>query len=192
MTQGAQGGLDPPGRAEGGPKARTDWVGARAQARTSLHKTSNTSLRLRSRDRARQASRPTLSLSLPPYCGRAVRVCGGAGQARSLWPRRLPPGTNPCSLLSCHSRGVGPRHGGSDGAPRADRDGARGHLPEGSLRRGVGSFIRAAHRFPIGAQLCYWCDAQVKKVTTDNVDGFIKEQVDAGKTLFVRWIASEG
>ena len=44
MTQGAQGGLDPPGRAENGPKARTDWVGARAQARTSLHKTSKTSL----------------------------------------------------------------------------------------------------------------------------------------------------
>ena len=31
-----------------------------------------------------------------------------------------------------------------------------------------------------------------KKLTTDNFDGFIKEQVDAGKTLFVRWIASEG
>ena len=43
MTQGAQGGLDPPGRAENGPMARTDWVGARAQARTSLHKTSKTS-----------------------------------------------------------------------------------------------------------------------------------------------------
>lgn len=51
---------------------------------------------------------------------------------------------------------------------------------------------RPTHRFAIGAQLCYWCDAQVKKVTTDNVDGFIKEQVDAGKTLFIRWIASEG
>ena len=51
---------------------------------------------------------------------------------------------------------------------------------------------RCTHRFPISAQLCYWCDAQAKKVTTDNVDGFIKEQVDAGKTLFIRWIASEG
>jgi hypothetical protein len=32
----------------------------------------------------------------------------------------------------------------------------------------------------------------VTKLTTDNFDGFIKEQVDAGKTAFVRWIASEG
>ena len=32
----------------------------------------------------------------------------------------------------------------------------------------------------------------VKKCTTDNFDGYVKEQVDAGKTLFVRWIASEG
>ena len=30
------------------------------------------------------------------------------------------------------------------------------------------------------------------KLTTNNFEGFVKEQVDAGKTLFVRWIASEG
>jgi hypothetical protein len=33
---------------------------------------------------------------------------------------------------------------------------------------------------------------RVKKCTTDNFEGFVKEEVDAGKTLFVRWIASEG
>jgi len=29
-------------------------------------------------------------------------------------------------------------------------------------------------------------------LTTENADNFIKENVDAGKTVFVRWIASEG
>jgi len=29
-------------------------------------------------------------------------------------------------------------------------------------------------------------------LTTTNHEGFIKAEVDAGKTLFVRWIASEG
>jgi len=32
----------------------------------------------------------------------------------------------------------------------------------------------------------------VKKCTVDNMDTTVKEAVDAGKTLFVRWIASEG
>lgn len=32
----------------------------------------------------------------------------------------------------------------------------------------------------------------VKKLSTDNVNDFVKEGVDAGKTVFVRWIASEG
>jgi len=32
----------------------------------------------------------------------------------------------------------------------------------------------------------------VTKCKVDMFDGFVKEQVDAGKTLFVRWIASEG
>jgi len=32
----------------------------------------------------------------------------------------------------------------------------------------------------------------VTKCTTSNFDGFVKDQVDSGKTLFVRWIASEG
>jgi len=32
----------------------------------------------------------------------------------------------------------------------------------------------------------------VTKCTQGTFDGFVKEQVDAGKTLFVRWIASEG
>jgi len=30
------------------------------------------------------------------------------------------------------------------------------------------------------------------KVTNDNADEFVKTNVDAGKTVFVRWIASEG
>jgi len=30
------------------------------------------------------------------------------------------------------------------------------------------------------------------EITTDNADSFIKENVDAGKTVFIRWIASEG
>jgi hypothetical protein len=30
------------------------------------------------------------------------------------------------------------------------------------------------------------------KLTTDNADATIKEAIDAGKTMFVRWIASEG
>jgi len=30
------------------------------------------------------------------------------------------------------------------------------------------------------------------ELTTDNADGFIKDNVDAGKTVFIRWIASEG
>jgi len=32
----------------------------------------------------------------------------------------------------------------------------------------------------------------VHKCTEGNFDGYVKEQVDAGKTVFVRWIASEG
>lgn len=32
----------------------------------------------------------------------------------------------------------------------------------------------------------------VLKPTKDNFEDMVKEQVDAGKTLFVRWIASEG
>jgi len=30
------------------------------------------------------------------------------------------------------------------------------------------------------------------ELTPDNGDSFIKDNVDAGKTVFVRWIASEG
>jgi len=30
------------------------------------------------------------------------------------------------------------------------------------------------------------------ELTADNVDEFVKTNVDAGKTVFVRWIASEG
>jgi len=30
------------------------------------------------------------------------------------------------------------------------------------------------------------------KLTSSSMDSYIKEQVDAGKTAFVRWIASEG
>jgi len=30
------------------------------------------------------------------------------------------------------------------------------------------------------------------EMTLDNADSFIKENVDAGKTVFVRWIASAG
>ena len=31
-----------------------------------------------------------------------------------------------------------------------------------------------------------------KKLTSGDFDEYVKSQVDAGKTLFVRWIASEG
>jgi len=34
--------------------------------------------------------------------------------------------------------------------------------------------------------------SHVTKCTQDMFEGFVKEEVDAGKTLFVRWIASEG
>lgn len=30
------------------------------------------------------------------------------------------------------------------------------------------------------------------ELTADNADAFVKENVDAGKTVFIRWIASEG
>ena len=30
------------------------------------------------------------------------------------------------------------------------------------------------------------------KLTTANFDGIVKDNIDKGKTLFVRWIASEG
>jgi len=30
------------------------------------------------------------------------------------------------------------------------------------------------------------------ELTTDTADAFVKENVDAGKTVFIRWIASEG
>jgi len=30
------------------------------------------------------------------------------------------------------------------------------------------------------------------ELATDNADSFIKQGIDAGKTVFVRWIASEG
>jgi len=32
----------------------------------------------------------------------------------------------------------------------------------------------------------------VTKITTSNVDAKVKEAVDAGKTMFIRWIASAG
>lgn len=31
-----------------------------------------------------------------------------------------------------------------------------------------------------------------KELDTGNVDEFVKSNVDAGKTVFIRWIASEG
>ena len=36
----------------------------------------------------------------------------------------------------------------------------------------------------------HWTD--VTKLTPKNFEPFVKEQVDAGKTLIVRWIASAG
>jgi len=30
------------------------------------------------------------------------------------------------------------------------------------------------------------------KLSPDNADEFVKKNVDAGKTVFIRWIASEG
>jgi hypothetical protein len=34
--------------------------------------------------------------------------------------------------------------------------------------------------------------SRVTKMTTDNFDEVVKREVDAGRTLFVRWIASPG
>jgi len=31
-----------------------------------------------------------------------------------------------------------------------------------------------------------------KELTTDNFDAHVQSEIDAGRTLFVRWIASEG
>lgn len=31
-----------------------------------------------------------------------------------------------------------------------------------------------------------------KELTPENADDFVKENVDGGKTVFIRWIASEG
>jgi hypothetical protein len=31
-----------------------------------------------------------------------------------------------------------------------------------------------------------------KQLTKSNFDAYVKDNIDAGKTLFVRWIASEG
>ena len=66
MTQGAQGGLDPPGRAEDGPKAQ-DWLGRCAC--TGSHKPAQNFqdiIWLRSGDRAHQGPQP--ALPVPPPC----------------------------------------------------------------------------------------------------------------------------
>ena len=46
--------------------------------------------------------------------------------------------------------------------------------------------LLAAGIYPDG----HW--ARATKLTPANFEGFVESQVDAGKTLFVRWIASEG
>jgi hypothetical protein len=46
--------------------------------------------------------------------------------------------------------------------------------------------LLAAGIYPDG----HWTRAT--KLTPANFEGFVESQVDAGKTLFVRWIASEG
>ena len=46
--------------------------------------------------------------------------------------------------------------------------------------------VLAAGIYPDG----HWTRAT--KLTPANFEGFVESQVDAGKTLFVRWIASEG
>ena len=48
------------------------------------------------------------------------------------------------------------------------------------------ALLLAAGIYPEG----HWKHAT--KLTTANFEGFVASQVDAGKTLFVRWIASEG
>jgi len=52
----------------------------------------------------------------------------------------------------------------------------------------------AAVLFETSASSFYPVDhwTYVKKLTTDNFDEEIKTAVDSGKTMFVRWIASEG
>jgi len=61
-------------------------------------------------------------------------------------------------------------------------------MPLTRLALGVFSVIGGAHAgiYPDG----HW--DHVTKCTKDNMDATVKEAVDAGKTLFVRWIASEG
>ena len=48
------------------------------------------------------------------------------------------------------------------------------------------ALLLAAGIYPEG----HWKHAT--KLTPANFEGFVESQVDAGKTLFVRWIASEG
>jgi len=58
----------------------------------------------------------------------------------------------------------------------------------GSIILGVFASATVAHAgiYPDG----HW--ERSTELTTDNVDSFVKENVDAGKTVFIRWIASEG
>ena len=44
----------------------------------------------------------------------------------------------------------------------------------------------------VALKLVNVCVPKVHKCTESNFDDLVKTSVDAGKTLFVRWIASEG
>lgn len=38
----------------------------------------------------------------------------------------------------------------------------------------------------------HFAEGRSTELTTNTTDDFVKEHVDAGKTVFIRWIASEG
>jgi len=71
-------------------------------------------------------------------------------------------------------------------------------LPSGSLQPAGDSARESLARMLLVATLLaagiypdgHWTRAT--KLTPANFEGFVESQVDAGKTLFVRWIASEG
>ncbi len=58
------------------------------------------------------------------------------------------------------------------------------------------SMPESVSHFNLNHILCFpWVDGHfdhVSKLTKDNFEDTVKMNVDAGKTMFVRWIASEG
>jgi len=71
-----------------------------------------------------------------------------------------------------------------------------GHaVRRGGLEEHAMPLARLALLAAVGAHAGIYPDGHfdyVQKCTKDNTDAFVKEALDAGKTAFVRWIASEG